>query len=65
MENPERVNGIPPSEIRWVHIFTEKNEYYVTSKESRGNYFLYQVRDGKAEKIGKSKSPADLEERCV
>lgn len=65
MENPERVNGISRSEIRWIHIFTEKNEYYVTSKESRDNYFLYQMRDGKAEKIGKSRSPADLEERCV
>lgn len=37
--------------------------YIMTSKEARDYYFLYEVVDGKFKKLGRAKSPKELEER--
>ena len=61
------INGIPRTERIWLTRLTESGEtYYITSKESdRNMYFLYRVDGDKAVKIGKAKSPADLEEKYI
>lgn len=59
----------PKGERVWVASYNEKNElqYIITSKESsREFYFLYEyLPDGTFKKLGKSRSPAGLEERFL
>ena len=60
------VNGIPKTERIWVKRATSKGEiYYITSKENRDFYFLYKEENGKAVKIGKAKSPLELENKYI
>lgn len=60
------VNGIPKTEQVWVKRTTSKGEiYYITSKENREFYFLYKEENGKAVKIGKAKSPLELESKYI
>lgn len=60
------VNGIPKTERIWVKRITEKGEtYYITSKDTRDYYFLYKMDGDKAVKLGKSKSPVDLEQKYI
>ncbi len=60
------VNGIPKTERVWVTRKTAKGEtFYITSKETRDCYFLYKEENGKAVKLGKAKSPLDLEEKYI
>ena len=60
------ISGIPKSETIWVKRTTSKGEiYYITSKENRDFYFLYNEENGKAVKIGKAKSPLELESKYV
>ena len=35
----------------------------MTSKEARDYYFLYELVDGKLKKLGKARSPKELEEK--
>lgn len=60
------MEGIPNNEIVWLHRI-EKNgdQYYITSKERRDFYYIYKIEGNKAIKLGKSKSPADLEETYI
>jgi hypothetical protein len=57
----------PKGERVWVAYYNGKHElqYIITSKENnREFYFLYEfLLDGTFKKFGKSRSPADLEER--
>lgn len=57
----------PKGERIWLAFYSGKHElqYLITSKESsREFYFLYECfPDGTMKKFGKSRSPADLEER--
>lgn len=55
------MNGIPKTERIWTHIITKSGEYYITSKESRDYYYIYRLDGDRAVKLGKSRSPADLE----
>lgn len=60
------VNGIPKTERIWVKRITEKGEtYYITSKDTRDYYFLYKMENDKAVKLGKAKSPLELEEKYI
>lgn len=62
----QKVNGIPNTEQIWVIRKTDKGEiFYITSKETRDFYFLYKDENGKAVKLGKAKSPLDLEEKYI
>lgn len=57
---------IPKGERVWVNYFSEKNElmFIITTKEStRDYYYLYELVDGKPKRLGKSRSPGDLEEK--
>ena len=55
----------PKDEIRWVgyHDIEGELRYLMTSKSTRDVYFLYELQDGKFVKLGKAKSPKDLEEK--
>ena len=56
----------PRGEILWVsHYDKARNlRYITTSKLLRDQYFLYEVQaDGALKKLGKSKNPAELEEK--
>lgn len=60
------VNGIPKTERIWVKRITEKGEtYYITSKDTRDYYFLYKMENDKAVKLGKAKSPLELEQKYI
>lgn len=60
------IKGIPKTERIWVKRTTREGEiYYITSKATRDFYFLYKVEGDKAVKLGKSKSPTDLEEKYI
>lgn len=57
--------GIPKDEITWT-FYIEKGvtKGVITSKESRDMYFAYSLsEDGTYKKIGKGKSPTDLERK--
>ena len=55
----------PKGERVWVGYYTEKHElmFIMTSKEARDYYFLYELVDGKFKKLGKARSPKELEEK--
>ena len=56
----------PKGEIVWVgyHMADGTLRFFLTSKPSRDYYYLYEVTDdGSYKKLGKSKSPPDLEEK--
>lgn len=60
------VSGIPKTERIWVKRITEKGEtYYITSKDIRDYYFLYKMDGDKAVKLGKAKSPLELEQKYI
>lgn len=61
------VNGIPRTERIWVqYTVSNGNVYYITSKENdRSYYFLYKMENNKAVKLGKAKSPLDLESKYI
>lgn len=56
----------PKGERVWVKYCNEKQElmFIVTTKESTKDfYYLYEFKDGKFKKLGKSRSPRELEEK--
>lgn len=56
----------PKGEHVWVGYYTEKLElkFIVTTKESaRDFYYLYELVDDKFKKLGKSRSPRELEKK--
>lgn len=60
------VNGIPKTERIWVKRITEKGKtYYISSKDTRDYYFLYKMDGDKAVKLGKAKSPLELEQKYI
>lgn len=61
-----RMTPCPKNERVWVSYHTLDGElaYIMTSKkDSRDWYFLYKISNGELKKLGKSKSPAELEEK--
>lgn len=60
------VNGIPKTERIWLKRINEKGEtFYITSKENRDHYYLYKTNNDKAVKLGKAKSPLELEQKYI
>ena len=61
------IKGIPKTETIWLTRLTEQQEtYYITSKENdRNMYYLYRQDGDKAIKIGRAKSPIELEEKYI
>lgn len=57
-------NEISKSELRWVGIFDTKGKrkYTITSNKDRTLYYIY---DENNNKLGKSKSPVELEKKYV
>lgn len=55
----------PKGEHVWVGCYNKDHElkFIITSKESREFYYLYELVDGEFRKLGRSKSPKELEER--
>lgn len=56
----------PNGEILWVTYINNKRDAVciITSKPSRDFYFLYEVLDdGTIKKLGKARSPTELEEK--
>ena len=55
----------PKGERMWVGYYTKDHNllFIVTSKESRDFYYLYELVDGSFKKLGRAKSPQELEER--
>ncbi|MDE6148533.1 MAG: hypothetical protein K2F81_00340 [Ruminococcus sp.] len=57
---------IPKGEQAWVSYLNTKGElvFLLTSKPARDFYFLYEVApDDNLTKLGKSRSPTELEEK--
>lgn len=60
------INGISKSEHIWTKIVINTNNvYYITSKNIGDYYFLYKLNGDKAVKLGKAKSPLELEEKFI
>lgn len=58
------ISGIPKNEMVWETVKNEKGEtFFITSKEKREEYFLYNEENGKVKKIAKAKTPIKLYEK--
>lgn len=56
----------PKGEHFWMRYYDQKGSlrFFITSKEtSRDFYYLYEVSDAAVKKLGKARSPKDLEEK--
>lgn len=55
----------PKGEIVWTGYYNRAGDllFIITSKESRDYYFLYEYRDEVFQRLGRAKSPLELEER--
>jgi len=56
----------PKGEKVWVSYYSEEHElmFIITSKEpSRDYYFLYELVDNEFRRLGKSRSPIELEQK--
>lgn len=55
----------PKGEQVWVSYYNSAHEllFVLTSKPTRDFYYLYEVKDGRLNKLGKAKSPTELEEK--
>lgn len=65
MNDMETVNGIPRSERIWLERRSGQDVYFITSRENADTFFLYKMDGGKAVKLGKSKSPPELERKYI
>lgn len=66
MADKKKEYPYPKGEHVWVGYYTDMHElmFIITSKESsRDYYFLYEYANGKFQKLGKSRSPKELEEK--
>lgn len=57
----------PKGEIVWVSYYNTEHElqYIITSKPVRDFYFIYKYENGDFKKLGRSKSPVELEEKFI
>lgn len=55
----------PKGEHVWTSYYNSSHEllFILTSKTARDFYFLYETDDGTFKKLGKAKSPLELEEK--
>lgn len=62
-----KIKGLPKNEIVWEKRITSGgNTYYITTKgNDRSIYYFYELKNGSAVKVGKSKSPLDIKKYIV
>lgn len=55
----------PKNEILWTTYRNSENEvmFYLTSNQSRDTYYMYEMQDTSGKKLGRGKTPPELEER--
>ena len=53
----------PKGERVWVGYYTAEHELCLIHKESREFYFLYELVDGEVKKLGKARTPKELEDK--
>lgn len=64
MAKSKSIPGIPRTEILWVtYTRTDGETFYITSKPIRDYYYCYHLVGGKAVKLGKARTPPELEEK--
>lgn len=56
---------LPKSEELWARCYNSAHElvYFITSDLQRNFYFFYEVSSGVSKKLGKGKSPKELEKK--
>lgn len=61
------IAGIPKTETIWVTYTSEKGEVYHTTAKTnnRDYYYLYKMVDGKAQKLGRARTPTELEKKFL
>ena len=60
------MTGIPSNEKIWAQpIGRDGRHYCITSKASRDIYYIYEIIDDKATKLGKGAIPPVLEEKFI
>lgn len=66
-EREQAAGRLPKNETLWMTRVTENGEvFFITSKEDdRRMYFLYKVDALRPARIGKARTPAELEERYI
>ena len=63
---PDDIAGIPSAEDRQMTMITSRGEkYMLTATHDRRTWFLYKVIDGRAKRLGKSKTYAELKEKFI
>lgn len=68
MTHEQVIKALPKGETLWVVYVNNTGtvSYIITSKkDSRDFYFAYLISNGKIERIGRAKSPLDLEEKFI
>lgn len=67
MMEENSIPGIPKTERIWTRRTTKSKDVYITTSKQndRTYYFMYKIVDGKAVKLGKSKSPLELDRKYV
>ena len=55
----------PKGETIWVSYYNNKGDliFVITSKTTRDYYYLYEVVNNELKKLGRSKTPTELEEK--
>lgn len=58
---------IPKGEILWVRHCDKHGAvtHVITSNQSRDVYYMYTVSDGKMTKLGRAKTPIELEKKYL
>ena len=57
---------LPPSEVLWMTVSSKSGEvFYITSKQNRDAYFIYKQLTDSVARLGKGKSPDELEKKYI
>ena len=60
------MTGIPSNETIFVQRTTASGDlYYITAKPLRDVYYIYKIDNDKADRLGKSNSPLELERKFI
>jgi hypothetical protein len=60
------MKGIPSKEIVMTEIKSLKGEtFYITTTALHDTYYIYQIKDNAATKLGSGKNPLDLEDKYI
>lgn len=56
---------LPPSELLWLTENTSGGIFYITSNKTRDTYYIYKQNQNSVSRLGKGKSPAELESKFI